>query len=94
MLVTQGLVVAQLVKRRAGTLLTRVQLLSTARIFLPESTFSADSFVQPSEQSHAMTAVRTQRSQALALVWKHEEIIHALLGIGRTAHAAAVTSPS
>ena len=54
--------VAQLVKRRSGKLLTQVRFPGAQGIFLPESTFSADSLtvsVHPHVQSQALTTVRT-----------------------------------
>ena len=70
--------VAQLIERRSGTPLTEANFLVRQGIFLPESTFSADSLtvsLHPRVQSHALTSVRTleilQSMSEFGGLWKH-----------------------
>ena len=98
--------VAQLVERRTGTPLTQVRFPGAVRqgIFLPESTFSADFLtvsVQPPppppavcNRTHKHLCAR-YRSQTLAAIPSvgHTKTLHALLGKGSAALAAAGVLP-
>ena len=76
--------VAQSVEHQTSMLLTQVRFPGPREIFLPESTFSADSLtvsIHPHVQSHALTSVHMLKiPQSMSLfggLWKHYNIQHA-----------------
>ena len=72
----KGVGIAQLAEHlteKPGTMLTRVQVPSAARDFLPESTFSTDSLMV--SVRHISTSVLMLKISSVGIhtvVWKHE----------------------